>query len=144
MRLNNSKGYTITEVLVVLSIFLLLVTLSLNLYPKYIEKMETKQFVKQFEQDLYYTQAYAISHERQISMYINKRNYSIYSIAEGYVLQRTIPEQITFKKVTMDLSITFNSAGTALSSGVIYIQTEQEKYKITVYVGKGRIKIEKV
>ena len=140
----NSKGYTLTEILIVLSIFILLATLSLNLYPKYIVKMEEKQFIKQFEDDLYFTQAYAISHERHISMYVNEEYYSIYSVAEGYVLQRKVPKNITFLKGTMDLNITFNSGGKAVSSGVFYIQTKQEKYKITVYIGKGRFKIEKV
>ena len=38
--------------LIVLSIFMILATLSLNLYPKYIQKMEMTRFVKQFEEDL--------------------------------------------------------------------------------------------
>ena len=60
-----------TETLIVLTIFMLLVSLSLNLYPKYMERMEMKRFVNQFEEDLYYTQAYAISHERSMSVYLN-------------------------------------------------------------------------
>jgi competence protein ComGD len=75
---------------------------------------------------------------------MNDQNYSIYSTEVGYVLQRPIPKNTTFKKGTLGLKITFNSAGTAIASGVIYIQSEQEKYKITIYIGKGRFKIEKV
>ena len=45
---------------------------------------------------------------------------------------------------TLDLKVTFNRMGTAIASGVIYIQSEQQKYKVTVYIGKGKFRIEKV
>lgn len=123
---------------------MVLASLSLNLYPKYIQKMETVRFVKQFEEDLYYAQAYAISHEMAISLYLNDNNYMISSNLKGVILQRSNPQNTTFEKGTIGLKIIFNNAGSPLTSGVVYIQSEQERYKVTIYIGKGRIKIEKV
>lgn len=106
--------------------------------------MELKHFVSQFEEDLYFTQAYAMSHERYTSLYMNDQNYSVYTLSDQNILQRTVPKNIAFARGTLDLRITFNRMGTAIKSGVIYIQSDQEKYKVTVYIGKGRFKIEKV
>lgn len=123
---------------------MLLASLSLNLYPKYVQKMETTRFVKQFEEDLYYAQSYAISHEMNISVYLNNYNYTIISNLNGVILQRVNPKNTTFQKGTLGLKIFFNDAGSPITSGVVYIQSEQERYKVTIYIGKGRMKIEKV
>ena len=114
------------------------------MYPKYIQKMETTRFVKQFEEDLYYAQAYAISHEMNISIYLNNNYYVISSNLRGVILQRENPKNIIFQRGTMDAKVIFNSAGAPITSGIFYIQSEKEKYKVTIYIGKGRIKIEKV
>jgi competence protein ComGD len=123
---------------------MLLVSLSLNLYPTYIKKMEMKRFVKQFEEDLYYTQVYAISHERPISVYIKDGYYTITSNMDGRILQRVNPNNIRFVNSTLGFKIIFNHVGSPITSGSLYISSEQEKYKVTIYLGKGRIKIEKV
>lgn len=141
---SNSKGFTLTEILIVLSIFILIVSLSLNLYPKYIEKMELTRFVQQFEEDLYYTQQYAISHELPMYVYLNDHHYNISSSVGGILLQRANPKDITFFKGTLGFKIIFNDEGSPVTSGVVYIQGKQEKFKITIYLGKGRMKIEKV
>ena len=144
MQIKNNKGFTLIEMLIVLSIFMVLASLSLNLYPKYVQKMETTRFVRQFEEDLYYAQSYAISHEMNISVNLNNYNYTISSNLNGVILQRMNPPNTTFKKGTNGLKIFFNDAGSPITSGVVYIQTDQERYKVTIYIGKGRIKIEKV
>ena len=144
MLANHNKGFTLIEILIVLSIFMLLASLSLHLYPKYIQKMETTRFVKQFEEDLYYAQAYAISHEMNVSVYLNASNYTISSNLKGVILQRENPKNTTFKQGTIGLKIFFNNTGAPITSGVVYIETEQDRYKVTIYIGKGRIKIEKI
>ena len=79
---------------------MVLASLSLNLYPKYVQKMEMTRFVRQFEEDLYYAQAYAISHEMNISVYLNDNNYTISSNLKGVILQRANPQNTTFEKGT--------------------------------------------
>lgn len=123
---------------------MMLASLSLNLYPKYIQRMETTRFVKQFEEDLYYAQAYAMSHELNIYVYLKETGYAITSNVQGVLLQRTNPENITFAEGTNGWKILFRNTGAPITSGVWYIQAEQERYKVTIYIGKGRIKIEKV
>src|SRR6476620_9871565 len=144
MLTSNSKGYTLIEILIVLTIFMLLVSLSLNLYPKYIEKMEMKQFIQQFEEDLYYTQQYAMSHEIPMLVFLTDHSYNISSSMEGVLIQHVNPKNITFLKETLGFKINFNNEGSPFTSGVVYIQSKQERYKVTIYIGKGRIKIEKV
>lgn len=106
--------------------------------------MEMTRFVKQFEEDLFYAQAYAISHEVNTSVYLNKNNYTMSSNLNGIILQRLNPSNTFFENGTISLKIVFNNAGSPVTSGVVYIQSELERYKVTIYIGKGRIKIEKV
>jgi competence protein ComGD len=141
---NSNKGYTLVETLLVLSTFLLIVTLSVQLLPTSIEKMKVKQFVKQIEGDLYYAQAYAMSHESSIFIYLHNEYYEMYSVKEGTIFKKTVPSIIQFKDGTLGLNIAFRSTGTAIASGVAYIHSEQERYKLTVYVGTGRFKLEKM
>lgn len=108
------------------------------------ERMEMKRFVNQFEEDLYYTQAYAISHERSMSVYLNDGQYTITSNMDGRILQRVNPDNIWFVNSTLGFKIIFNHLGSPITSGSLYISSEQEKYKVTIYLGKGRIKVEKV
>ena len=123
--------------LIVLSIFMILVSLSLNLYPKYIQKMETTRFVKQFEEDLYYAQAYAISHEMNIYIYLNTNYYVIQSNLRGVILRRENPKNTIFQRGTINSKVIFNNEGAPITSGTFDIQSEKEKYKVTIYIGKG-------
>ena len=68
----------------------------------------------------------------------------ISSNVRGVILQRENPKNITFQRGTIDSKVMFNNAGAPITSGIVYIQSEKEKYKVTIYIGKGRIKIEKV
>ena len=68
----------------------------------------------------------------------------ISSNVRGVLLQREIPKNISFQRGTIQSKVMFNSAGAPITSGIFDIQSEKEKYKVTIYIGKGRIKIEKV
>ena len=48
-----------------------------------LQRMEMTRFVKQFEEDLYYAQAYAMSHEVNISVYLKEKDYTISSNLHG-------------------------------------------------------------
>lgn len=140
----NQKGYTLSEILIVLSIFIVIASISLYLYPTFQKKWEVKKFVHQFQEDLYYTQQYAMSHKRPISIILSEGNYTIFSTMDGNLVRRANPADIKFSSGTLGFRIIYNSNGTAIQAGTVYIQSFTEKYKITFYIGKGRFKIEKL
>ncbi|MGE7601241.1 competence type IV pilus minor pilin ComGD [Peribacillus sp. NPDC097675] len=134
-----------SETLIVLVVFLLLSALGLNLYPNFFKGMENKMFLNQLNEDIFYAQQYAISHESLIYFYMdNERGvYTIYSYKEEGILERTIPKDIRFLKGTLGAAFYFNQYGNASKAGTMTIDTTNGKYKLVVNIGKGRFRIEK-
>ncbi|MGE7764540.1 competence type IV pilus minor pilin ComGD [Peribacillus sp. NPDC096540] len=138
-------GYTLSETLVVLVIFVLLSGIGLNLYPSFIKGMENRIFISQLKEDIFYAQQYAISHESLIYLHMDNTNriYTVTSYKEGVVLERSIPKDIQFLSGTLGLSFHFNQYGNASKAGTMMIDTTKGKYKLVLNIGKGRFRIEK-
>ena len=139
-------GYTLSETLIVLVIFVLLSGIGLNLYPSFIKGMENKLFLSQLKEDIFYAQQYAISHESLIYLHMDNTNriYTVTSYKEGVVLERSIPKDIQFLSGTLGLTFHFNQYGNASKAGTMMIDTTREKYKLVLNIGKGRFRIEKL
>ncbi|WMX58397.1 competence type IV pilus minor pilin ComGD [Peribacillus sp. R9-11] len=138
-------GYTLSETLIVLVIFVLLSGIGLNLYPSFIKGMENKIFISQLKEDIFYAQQYAISHESLIYLHMDNTNriYTVTSYKEGVVLERSIPKDIQFLSGTLGLTFHFNQYGNASKAGTMMIDTTKGKYKLILNIGKGRFRIEK-
>ncbi|MCO0598935.1 prepilin-type N-terminal cleavage/methylation domain-containing protein [Peribacillus butanolivorans] len=138
-------GYTLSETLIVLVIFVLLSGIGLNLYPSFIKGMENKIFISQLKEDIFYAQQYAISHESLIYLHMDNPNriYTVTSYKEGVVLERSIPKDIQFLSGTLGLTFHFNQYGNASKAGTMMIDTAKGKYKLVLNIGKGRFRIEK-
>lgn len=102
-------------------------------------------FLNQLNEDIFYAQQYAISHESLIYFYVdNERDvYTIYSYKEQGIVERAIPKDIQFLKGTLGAAFYFNQFGNASKSGTMMIDTTKGRYKLVVNIGKGRFRIEK-
>lgn len=82
---HSDGGYTLSETLIVLAIFVLLISIGPNLYPSFTKGMENRLFLSQFHEDLFYAQQYAISHESLIYLHIDnaEKIYTVSSYKEG-------------------------------------------------------------
>ncbi|MDM5211714.1 competence type IV pilus minor pilin ComGD [Peribacillus sp. RS7] len=142
----SNGGYTLSETLIVLVIFVLLISISPNLYPSFTKGMENRLFISRFHEDLFHAQQYAISHESLIYLQIdnNKKVYTILSYKEGIVLERSIPKDIQFLNGTLGFSFHFNQFGNASKAGTMIIDTSKGQYKLVLNIGKGRFRIEKL
>ncbi|AOH55689.1 hypothetical protein ABE28_015115 [Peribacillus muralis] len=135
-----------SETLIVLTIFVLLLSITPNLYPRFHKGMEERMFLSQFHEDLFYAQQYAISHESLIYLHINNGNkiYIISSYKEGRILERSIPADVHFLSSTLGHSFHFNQNGNVSKAGTMRIDTPKGKYKLVLNIGKGRFRIEKL
>lgn len=133
-----------SETLIVLVVFILISTLGLNLYPSFSKGMQNKMFLNQLNEDIFYGQQYAISHESLIYFYVDneKERYTIYSYKEEAIVERKIPPGIQFLKGTLGASFYFNQYGNASKAGTMTIDTSKGRYKLVVNIGKGRFRIE--
>ncbi|KWW20372.1 MULTISPECIES: competence type IV pilus minor pilin ComGD [Peribacillus] len=135
-----------SETLIVLVIFILLLSITPNLYPSFNRGMEERLFLSQFHEDLFYAQQYAISHEGLIYLHIDDVNkiYTVSSYKEGKILERSIPADIHFSSGTLGFSFYFNQNGNVSKAGTLMIETSKGKYKLVLNIGKGRFRIEKL
>ncbi|PLT34725.1 competence type IV pilus minor pilin ComGD [Bacillus sp. V5-8f] len=154
IRINNkdleNQGFTLSEILIVLAIFILLFSLASGLFPYFMKKQNNELFLRLLSDDIHYAQNYAISHQQYVEVYIivppkgTGGTYYIRNVSKGILLEREIPETIKFVPGTMDLRIFFSSNGNITSSGVWRVKTSSGDYKMTFNIGKGRFRIEKL
>lgn len=145
-KMKYEGGYTLAEMLIVLSIFILIYSVSWGLYPRFMDHQETRQFLTDLNDDILYAQQYAISHQAYTSFAIDSAlsKYQIYTMEDGIVKSREIPHDIDFVKGTMNLIIYFTSNGNVSIAGAWFIFTPDDTYKLTLNIGKGRFRIEKL
>ncbi|WP_158553533.1 competence type IV pilus minor pilin ComGD [Peribacillus saganii] len=142
----KQKGYTLSEILIVLLIFMMLISLSSGLYPHFLREYKLKLFMNQLSTDILYAHQYSISHQMHVSVTINRdsRTYFAHSFLDGNLLKRDIPKGIDIKKGTLDLIVFFTSTGSVSQSGTWIIQDGRSTYKMTLNLGQGRFRFEKV
>ncbi len=135
-----------SETLIVLVIFVLLLSVTPNLYPSFNKGMEERMFLFQLHEDIFYAQQYAISHEGLLYLHIDTRNkvYTVSSYNEGMILERKIPADIQFSNATLGYSFHFNQYGNISKAGTMMIETSKGKYKLVLNIGKGRFRIEEL
>ncbi|WP_409301656.1 competence type IV pilus minor pilin ComGD [Peribacillus sp. SCS-155] len=144
------SGFTLSEMLIVLAAFLIIVSVSANLFPRFVLKLEIRHFIQQLGDDLYYAEQYAISHEQYISILIKNNvqpshsSYQLISADGTQISSREIPDGILIEKGTAALRIFITNTGSFTSSGTWYVRKGSDVYKVTFYLGKGRFKIEEV
>ncbi|WP_273850741.1 competence type IV pilus minor pilin ComGD [Guptibacillus spartinae] len=142
----NSLGYTLIEMMMVLSILSLLLTLVfLHITPTQ-NASSTKHFLEDIQSDLRYTQelAYVNGSSYRFSISPSKGIYSIQSTASSIVKTTKIPKHITIDEGTMGYQIVFGGNGNVQKAGTLYMKTGKEEYKLVVQVGAGRFYIKKL
>ncbi|CAH0345721.1 competence type IV pilus minor pilin ComGD [Bacillus sp. CECT 9360] len=149
---NNCKdgGFTLIEMLVVLTIFLLIFSLASSLFPHFMKNQETEQFLRQLSDDIHYAQAYAISHQEFTEVVIDQKpgttgeTYHVRNAMKGKLYERKIPKDLVISSGSMNLKITFTPNGNIATVGTWFIESPLHSYKITFNIGKGRFRIEKL
>ncbi|RSD27424.1 competence type IV pilus minor pilin ComGD [Mesobacillus subterraneus] len=140
--MNHSAGFTMVEMLIVLSAFLMLSLTSAFLFSPHDENLQKQLFFSQFETDLLYGQQYAISHQEQITVHIvPEENY--YYIRGGdykapHLIKRSFPKGIEVRKGTMNLLFHYMPDGNTDSFGSILVKVGSRTYKMMILIGKGR------
>lgn len=140
--MNKSGGFTMVEMLIVLSAFLMLSLTAAFLFTPQNDMLSKEQFFSQLETDLLYSQQYAISHQEQITVHIMPE-YNYYYIrgtdyAAPYLAKRYYSKEINVKKGTMNLLFHYMPDGNIDSFGSIFVSTGSKSYRMMILIGKGR------
>lgn len=139
--MNNQHGFTLAESLIVLSIFMILSAVTVfSLKPQYTQ-LDDKVFMTQLKADLYYAQAYALSHQHEVFVMFTPYQYK-YRISEqaGQTLlfERNYSKNFYLTEGSLPLTIKFLPNGNISKFGSIFIRTKNKTYRLTFLIGRGR------
>ena len=149
MSMKNQKGFTLIEILFVFSVFLVIASVStIIIRPQYLMS-EKEHFLSNLRADLLYSQQYAISQQKHLVVFIlpNENRYFVKEKLSGkFIVERPIPKGIKVERGTLGaLSIDFEYEpdGGVNHFGTIYFTAGEERYKITLQIGVGRLYVVK-
>jgi len=147
----KSKGYTLTEMLVVISVLIILVMINLPLFKQYQPTLKLKGEAKNLGSDMRYAQQLTLSEQKThlTRFYPAEAKYEIIKIlneneeneSEEVIKEVFLQSPVIFESITFtDNEVSFNTAGGSSEAGEA-ILTNNEK-TITVEVKpSGYIKI---
>ncbi|MGA9288895.1 MAG: competence type IV pilus minor pilin ComGD [Anaerobacillus sp.] len=142
----SSSGYTLIELMIVLSVFSILLSLVVLQITPTQTASSTHHFMDKLQGDIRLTQelAYADGKSYRFSFSPEAHTYLIQSNTTSVVKIGEIPEHISIEKGTLGYQIVFGGNGNVQKAGTLYIKTDKEVYKLVVQIGAGRFYIEEL
>ncbi|WP_051348476.1 competence type IV pilus minor pilin ComGD [Peribacillus kribbensis] len=124
----DERGFTLIESLLVLSIFMTILTVSLNLCFHAREDFTSKLFLKQLTEDLFYSQQYAMSHALTVFLLFDPQGgaYRAYT-PSGTVYKRGIPPDMEVLPGSMGLKFHFVPSGNINKAGALYVKLKKKR-----------------
>ncbi|MDC3418995.1 prepilin-type N-terminal cleavage/methylation domain-containing protein [Aquibacillus koreensis] len=137
----NNKGFTLIEVLIVLSMISLFLVIGASFQPKALEQNQADYFFKLFQSDVLYLQQLTMIDRENVFIYISPDNKS-YQIKRGgmgeVILTRSFPKDWTINLNTLPAPISFSPNGTIKNPGTIDLRSPTTRYSVIFPFGKGR------
>ncbi|WP_158290422.1 competence type IV pilus minor pilin ComGD [Halobacillus salinus] len=143
----NNKGFTLPEVLVILTVWATLILIFSPLQHRMMDSLKTKQFFSQMESDLLLTQQLTMQkHEGYYLMFRKSKNdYILYDpVNKESLLQRTLPKDWRYQMNTMSSTIRFRRDGTIRQPGSMRFYAGNETYKVTFPFGTSRMRLDEL
>ncbi len=144
---NNQSGFTLIEILLVLTILSTLTSLTLLQLKPAFEAKQLQSFIQTLETDLLYAQNYAMSHSEPVYVYFVEQQFH-YKMLVGSsrleVLRRNYTENIKIPYNNLIPGVVYLSNGNLSKSGAIIFDYKGELYKATFLLGRGRFYVTKM
>ncbi|WP_096201239.1 competence type IV pilus minor pilin ComGD [Bacillus sp. FJAT-45350] len=134
------KGYTLFEVIIVLSIISIISTISVLSLQAISDKKE-QRLLAQLTNDLYLCQQMALSNAQSTNcLFINTPTPTFLIRQAGRIeFIREYGEHVFFQAGTMGLAeVIYNTKGNISKSGTMYVSFNGNRYSIVFLLGRGR------
>lgn len=141
MKPTKEEGFTLLEVMIVLSVMAMLLWLSIPTVHTLYVKTEEKKLIETMQYDILYVQSQAIGSVEEIRITLYKNSYTIVDKG-GKVMERNLPAGFEIDRRTLE-NISFTETGSIRKAGTIKITTPISTYKLIFPPGKGRGRLEK-
>ena len=140
---SNEKGFTLIEMLVVLSIVMVITSSVIFVSIARLEEMEEKRFFKQFHLDVQRMQMIAISKGNYMYLTFNKEGTK-YKVEHNNVLlyENHLPSTIRLSGDSQLKGLTYHPNGAILQFGLMRFETKKENKRVVFYIGQGRMNYE--
>ncbi|WP_391116051.1 competence type IV pilus minor pilin ComGD [Psychrobacillus sp. L3] len=139
----NERGFTLIEMLLVLSIVMVMTSSIIFVATSKLEEMEEKRFFKQFQLDVQRLQSIAIGEQKYtyISFKENGSKY-IAKSANVELFEYGMPIGVRLSRDSSLKDITFHPNGSVKEFGTLLFDTKKGLKKVTLYIGRGRMNYE--
>src|SRR5690625_439944 len=138
---DNEAGFTLIEMLIVLSIVSLILSIMFVDYSKRSYEQSFDTWYQQFELDLLYSQKYTMVTRQVLRLTINRDSNS-YSLrndgSSPALIMRNIPADWDVRVTSVRHPISFTHYGAIVGPGQILVRTKNARYSITFPFGKSR------
>ncbi len=140
IKLNEEEGFTLLESLLVLSLAsILLIAVFTTLPPAY-DNTAVRQAARQLKNDIMLTQQAAISRQQRTKIFFHKKEYQL--VIDDTVIERPYARGLSIELLTLKDRLEFNEKGHPNAGGKIRV-IGHDAYDITVYLGSGRVNVER-
>lgn len=138
----NQKGFTLTEMLLVLSITVFLTSFVPPLVVSLKQELEASIFLQSLQEDLLLAQRWAMTRRTAVTFtyFTNIKMYYIRESNGDLIIKRSLPPNISITKGKMN---TFNYSfnGMINSFGTMYINVDNEVYRLVINIGRGSFRL---
>lgn len=137
------NGFTLIEMLVVISIFSILLVLALPHQSQTLKHQVEQRFIDQLEQDVLFIQNQsALTRRQRLEIKFQDDHYQIFDHIHANSSKRFYPKNWKIIRA-LSRNIRFTVDGTLLQPQTIVMQSETERISLVFPFGKGRLYIER-
>ncbi len=147
LKQNASKGFTLVELLITLTIVLVILHFSITQINHVNEEQTFEQFIDTLQRDVFAMQQYTITTREMLSLHFNNSEhyYVIYkSPLEPELIRRYYDPNIKLNFTTLENPVRFQLSGNIINPGRILATYFNDKYEIIFPLGKGRFYVQKI
>ncbi|QIW80637.1 competence type IV pilus minor pilin ComGD [Bacillus tequilensis] len=140
IKLNEEKGFTLLESLLVLSLASILLIAVFTTLPPVYANTSVRQAAWQLKNDIMLAQQTAMSTHQRTNILFQRNNYQL--VMGDTVIERPYALGLSIEPQTLKDRLEFNEKGHPNSGGKVRVKGHTA-YDITVYLGSGRVNVER-
>lgn len=140
----NEKGFTMLEMLLVLSIVMVVSSSVLFFTSNKLREMEEARFYKQLHLDIQRLQAISIGEYSYTHLtFTNNRTKYVATMSNVLLFEKELPNGMRLSDDSTLKVIAFHPSGNVNDFGNLLFETDSGEKRITIYIGRGVINYEK-
>ncbi|MFJ5964886.1 competence type IV pilus minor pilin ComGD [Bacillus sp. NPDC093026] len=142
---SQEKGFTLIEQLMILLVLSILLSIIVGKVPSILESAEAKKQMNVIKQDLQLASYTAFIEKTGVDVHFHQSDLSYQVIVKNKdrVIASYQNKNGSIQQSTFQQPIHFNVNGNPSSGGSLILQFGSQTYKLTVYLGSGRIHVQK-